>query len=109
VLAVWADLGIDRTALVAHDYGVSVAQELLCRDPGRIESMAWLNGGMFPDLHRPAEFQRHLTELSGDDAEEFITETVYRKALLGVFGRPVSDHTVGEMWVDFSRSRDSIS
>jgi pimeloyl-ACP methyl ester carboxylesterase len=105
VLAVWPDLGIDRSALVAHDYGVSVAQELLCRDPGRIESMAWLNGGMFPDLHRPAEFQRYLTELSGDDAEEFITETVYRKALLGVFGRPVSDHTVGEMWVDFSRSR----
>ena len=105
VQAVWGDLGIDRTALVAHDYGVSVAQELLSRDPGRIESMAWLNGGMFPDLHRPADFQRHLTELSGDDAEEFITETVYRKALLGVFGRPVSDHRIGEMWVDFSRSR----
>jgi pimeloyl-ACP methyl ester carboxylesterase len=105
VQAVWSDLGIDRTALVAHDYGVSVAQELLSRDPDRIESMAWLNGGMFPDLHHPTEFQRHLTELSGDDAEEFITETVYRKALLGVFGRPVSDQRIGEMWVDFSRSR----
>jgi pimeloyl-ACP methyl ester carboxylesterase len=105
VQAVWEDLGIDRTALVAHDYGVSVAQELLSRDAGRIESMAWLNGGMFPDLHRPADFQRHLTELSGDEAEEYITETVYRAALLGVFGRPVSDHRIGEMWVDFSRSR----
>jgi pimeloyl-ACP methyl ester carboxylesterase len=105
VQAVWGDLDIDRTALVAHDYGVSVAQELLSRDPGRIESMAWLNGGMFPDLHHPTEFQRHLTELSGDDAEEYITETVYRKALLGVFGRPVSDSRLGEMWADFSRSR----
>jgi len=105
VQAVWGDLAIDRTALVAHDYGVSVAQELLCRDPGRIESMAWLNGGMFPHLHRPADFQRHLTELSGDEAEEYITETVYRAALLGVFGRPVSDYTLGEMWADFSRSR----
>jgi pimeloyl-ACP methyl ester carboxylesterase len=105
VQAVWGDLGIDRTALVAHDYGVSVAQELLSRDPSRIESMAWLNGGMFPHLHRPADFQRHVTELSGDDAEEYITETVYRKALLGVFGRPVSDRRIGEMWVDFSRSR----
>jgi pimeloyl-ACP methyl ester carboxylesterase len=105
VWAVWGDLGIDRTALVAHDYGVSVAQELLARDPGRIESMAWLNGGMFPDLHRPADFQRHLTELSGEDAEAYITETVYRKALLGVFGRPVADHRLGEMWADFSKSR----
>src|SRR5271163_4047218 len=37
VEAVWEDLGIVRTALVAHDYGVSVAQELLSRDPDRIE------------------------------------------------------------------------
>jgi pimeloyl-ACP methyl ester carboxylesterase len=105
VQAVWADLGIGRTALVAHDYGVSVAQELLARDPGRSESMAWLNGGMFADLHRPAHFQRRLSELSGDDAEEYITETVYRAAILGVLGRPIPDHTLGEMWVDFSRSR----
>jgi pimeloyl-ACP methyl ester carboxylesterase len=104
VEAVWRDLGIDQTALVAHDYGVSVAQELLSRDPGRIESMAWLNGGMFPDLHRPADFQRHLAELDGDAAETYITETLYRKALLGVFGRPVPDHTLGEMWADFSKS-----
>ena len=104
--AVWRDLGIERTALVAHDYGVSVAQELLSRDPGRIESMAWLNGGMFPDLHRPVEFQRRLAELSGDAAETYITESLYRKALLGVFGRPVPDHTLGEMWADFSKSEE---
>jgi pimeloyl-ACP methyl ester carboxylesterase len=60
---------------------------------------------MFPDLHRPADFQRHLAALSGDAAEEYITETRYRKALLGVFGRPVPDQTLGEMWADFSRSR----
>jgi pimeloyl-ACP methyl ester carboxylesterase len=104
VQAIWGDLGIDRTGLVAHDYGVSVAQELLSRDAGRVESMAWLNGAMFPDLHRPADFQRHLAELSGEAAEEFITETVYRKALLGVLGRPVCEDTLDEMWVDFSRS-----
>jgi pimeloyl-ACP methyl ester carboxylesterase len=105
VQAVWGDLGIDRTALVAHDYGVSVAQELLCRDPDRIESMAWLNGGIFPDLHRPTDGQRFLSELSADLAEEVLTETAYRAALSVVSGRPLSDHTVGEMWVDFSRSR----
>jgi pimeloyl-ACP methyl ester carboxylesterase len=67
--------------------------------------MAWLNEGMFPDLHRPTESQRHLSELSGEEAEEYITETGYRAALLGLLGRPVSDHTLGEMWLDFSRSR----
>jgi pimeloyl-ACP methyl ester carboxylesterase len=105
VRALWRDLGIESTALVAHDYGVSVAQELLSHEPERIESMAWLNGGLFPDLHRPVDFQRHLAELSGDAAEEYITETRYRKVLLGVFGRPVPDHTLAAMWADFSRSR----
>jgi pimeloyl-ACP methyl ester carboxylesterase len=105
VQAVWGDLGIDRTALIAHDYGVSVAQELLSRDPGRIESMAWLNGGIFPDLHRPTDSQRLLSELSADVAEDLLSETAYRAAILGVSGRPVSDDTLGEMWVDFSRAR----
>ena len=105
VQAVWGDLGIDRTALIAHDYGVSVAQELLCRDPRRIESMAWLNGGIFPDLHRPTDGQRSLSELSADLAEGFLTETAYRAALSVVSGRALPEHTVSEMWVDFSRSR----
>jgi pimeloyl-ACP methyl ester carboxylesterase len=105
VQAVWQDLGIDRTALVAHDYGVSVAQEILSRDAGRIESMAWLNGGIFPDLHRPTDTQRLLSELGADVAEDILNETAYRAAILVVLGRPVSDRTLGEMWVDFNRSR----
>jgi pimeloyl-ACP methyl ester carboxylesterase len=105
VEAVWQDLGIDRTALVAHDYGVSVAQEILCRDAGRIESMAWLNGGIFPDLHRPTDTQRLLSELNGDVAEDVLGETAYRAAILVVLGRPVSDRTLVDMWADFSRSR----
>jgi pimeloyl-ACP methyl ester carboxylesterase len=105
VQAVWADLSIDRTALVAHDYGDSVAQELLSREPLRIESIAWLNGGIFSDLHRPTDTQRRLSELRADHAEDYLTETAYRKELSGLLGRPVPDHTVGEMWVDFSRSR----
>jgi pimeloyl-ACP methyl ester carboxylesterase len=32
---VWRGLGIGDTALVAHDYGVSVAQEPLARGPAR--------------------------------------------------------------------------
>lgn len=105
VQALWGDLGIDRTALVAHDYGVSVAQEILSREPRRIKSMAWLNGGMFSDLHRPTDFQHRLSELSGEDAEQFITETGYHKALLSVCGRPLPDKIVSDMWADFSRSR----
>lgn len=49
--------------LMAHDYGASVAQELLARHhEGRIEiaSCAFLNAGLFPECHRPLLVQRLL-------------------------------------------------
>lgn len=49
--------------LLAHDYGASVAQELLARHhEGRVEvaSCAFLNAGLFPECHRPLLAQRLL-------------------------------------------------
>lgn len=57
--------GIAAYHVLAHDYGDSVAQELLARDrePGirpRVLSVAFLNGGLFPETHRPVLVQRLL-------------------------------------------------
>jgi pimeloyl-ACP methyl ester carboxylesterase len=49
--------------LLAHDYGDSVAQELLARHhEGRIQvaSCVFLNGGLFPETHRPVLVQKLL-------------------------------------------------
>ncbi|MDC7813240.1 MULTISPECIES: alpha/beta fold hydrolase [Pseudomonas] len=49
--------------LLAHDYGDSVAQELLARHyEARIEiaSCVFLNGGLFPETHRPVLTQKLL-------------------------------------------------
>lgn len=49
--------------VLAHDYGDSVAQELLARDgEGRFDmaSCAFLNGGLFPEAHRPLLVQKLL-------------------------------------------------
>ena len=49
--------------LLAHDYGDSVAQELLARHyEGRFQmaSCVFLNGGLFPETHRPALVQKLL-------------------------------------------------
>lgn len=66
-LAVAAHLGIDRAILVAHDYGVSVAQELLARRPATlaIDGVVFLNGGIEPRLHRPIAIQRFLVSPLG--------------------------------------------
>lgn len=49
--------------LLAHDYGDSVAQELLARHHegrARIASCVFLNGGLFPETHRPVLVQKLL-------------------------------------------------
>ncbi len=65
--ALWALEGVERTDLVAHDYGVSVAQELLARrEEGALAvelgSVWLLNGGLYPELHRPQPMQTALLD-----------------------------------------------
>ena len=62
--ALLADLGIrEPVHVLAHDYGDSVAQELLARHyEGRFHmaSCVFLNGGLFPETHRPVLMQKLL-------------------------------------------------
>lgn len=102
VQAIWTHAGIGSTALVAHDYGVSVAQELLARDSGRITSMAWLNGGLFPDLHRPTSGQKLLRGRFGPVVARLFNEGRFVSALREILGRTVSDEVLHEMWLSMS-------
>src|SRR5690606_37959058 len=62
--ALLAYLGVDQPLhVLAHDYGDSVAQELLARHyESRISlaSCVFLNGGLFPETHRPVLMQKLL-------------------------------------------------
>ncbi|HBX56668.1 alpha/beta fold hydrolase [Pseudomonas sp. UBA2684] len=62
--ALLAHLGVDGPLhVLAHDYGDSVAQELLARHhQGRIQlaSCVFLNGGLFPETHHPVLVQKLL-------------------------------------------------
>lgn len=62
--ALLAELGIDEPLhVLAHDYGDSVAQELLARHQDgdiRLASCVFLNGGLFPETHHPVRVQKLL-------------------------------------------------
>jgi pimeloyl-ACP methyl ester carboxylesterase len=67
VEAVWAHEGVGSTVVVAHDYAVSVTQELLARRKEGalavdLEAVHLLNGGLYPDLHRPQPTQTALLD-----------------------------------------------
>ncbi|MEU9037203.1 alpha/beta hydrolase [Streptomyces sp. NPDC048352] len=101
---VWRRCGTGRTALVAHDYGVSVGQELLARDPSRVTRMAWLNGGLYPDLHRPVVTQRLLHGPLGPLVAPLTTRRRFGAALRGVLGRELCDADVRQLWAAASRA-----
>ena len=62
--ALLAHLSVEQPVhLLAHDYGDSVAQELLARhyeSHGQLASCVFLNGGLFPETHRPVLMQKLL-------------------------------------------------
>jgi pimeloyl-ACP methyl ester carboxylesterase len=103
VEAFWASRQIERTALVCHDYGVSVGQELIARDPERIAAVAWLNGGLYADLHRPLPVQRLLHAPAGPALARLATERTFRSAMLQIMGRPPGDPVLHEMWLSVTR------
>ena len=56
-------LDLQKFHVVAHDYGVSVAQELLARQlegegAGLWQSCLLLNGGLFPETHHALFIQK---------------------------------------------------
>lgn len=63
----WTREGVKATIIVAHDYSVTVAQELLARRaegrlPVELVAVHLLNGGLYPDLHRPEPAQVALLD-----------------------------------------------
>jgi pimeloyl-ACP methyl ester carboxylesterase len=108
VEAVWRSHGVTRTAIVAHDYGVSVAQELLARraeDALDVEltQLAFFNGGLFPALHRPVRIQKLLAGAGGAAVARMMTEARYVGALRGVLAQAPPEDELREHWRAFSR------
>ncbi len=91
VEAVWAHEGITSTVLGAHDYAVSVTQELLARRAeGRLDvdlaAVYLLNGGLYPDLHRPQPTQTALLDPEqGPRISSLLTEELFVQALRPTF------------------------
>lgn len=94
-----------ETALVLHDYGVSVGQELLARHgDGRLDvalrAVAFLNGGMLPELHRPLAVQRLLAHpVGGPIASRLVSERTFTRGMRRVFARSPTDTELHEHWI----------
>lgn len=88
--------GITDFHILAHDYGDTVAQELLARYHERsasglseycIRSVCFLNGGLFPETHLARPIQKFLLSPLGFLAVFFMGKSAFKRSFTAVFGQ----------------------
>lgn len=93
--ALLASLGVERCHVLAHDYGDTVAQELLARHDERrrtgtagltIDSLCLLNGGLFPEVHRARLSQKLLASPVGGLFARLTSERAFNRSFAAIFG-----------------------
>jgi pimeloyl-ACP methyl ester carboxylesterase len=108
-----AALGVREAAIVAHDYGTIVVQELLDRArAGRerltLSRVALLNGGIVYAAYRPTRAHKLLTTpVLGALFAASLDAARWRRGIDGVLGngRRLSDAEWDGLWTGMSRNR----
>lgn len=97
--ALLAHEGVSGTyRLLAHDYGVSVAQELLARR-ANIRGVVLLNGGLFPETHRPVLTQKLLASVLGPVIARLSSYRTFERSMRRIWGAtPPSEDELRAMW-----------
>ncbi len=86
------NLGIKKAKVVAHDYAVSVAQELVARQNEKkltfkLESLVLLNGGIIPGAHKPRLIQTLLDGPVGPVLNALSSKFSFKLNFNAVFGK----------------------
>ena len=107
--------GVKHYHILAHDYGNTVTQELMARDLERRESAAnaievnadlqldsvcLLNGGLFPEAHRPLFIQKILLSPLGPLVARLTNKRKFAANLTHIFGpkTPPSAPEIDNLW-----------
>jgi pimeloyl-ACP methyl ester carboxylesterase len=103
--ALVSHLNLHEFHVLAHDYGDTVAQEMLARQnvqqgTGRWLSCLFLNGGLFPETHNALLVQRLLLGRLGFLVRHAFSKASMRKSFDRVFGpdTPTSDEELNAFW-----------
>jgi pimeloyl-ACP methyl ester carboxylesterase len=102
-MALLDDCGVTNAHVLAHDYGDTVAQELLARQrEGRLQlaSMVFLNGGLFPETHRARTIQKLLANpILGPLLARGMSYEKFESTMLSISGRePPTREELSDLW-----------
>lgn len=85
-------MSLERVCLMAHDLGVSVAQEMLARRMAskplaKIDAVVMLNGGIFPEAYRPRLILRILSSPLGSLIGSRMSRPAFGRTIKALFGQ----------------------
>jgi pimeloyl-ACP methyl ester carboxylesterase len=94
---------VTRYRMLAHDMGDSVAQELFARQrgdaPAKIVSACLLNGGILPEVHRPAVMQRLLASPVGPVIARASSYWLFARTMRQIWGKHApAEAELRSMW-----------
>src|SRR5207344_1421320 len=95
--------GLAELDVLAHDYGNTVAQELLARQiegrlPFRIRTIAFLNGGLFPEATYPLALQKLLLGPFGPMFARLSNFRSFVGSMRRICFAPPTDEQLREHW-----------
>lgn len=103
----WQELAkarnLSEVVVLAHDYGDTVAQELLARQhegrlPFRIHSATFLNGGLFPEATFPLLLQKLLLGPVGPLVARVSSYRSFASSLRRICTQPLDEAELREHW-----------
>lgn len=100
--------------VLAHDYGVSVAQELLARQADKknpMLSVSFLNGGLYPEFHKPLMVQKLMLGPLGPLLTHFFTRKKLRASFDKIFGtRKPTEEEMADFWelINYNGGKSAI-
>lgn len=101
--------GLTQVSILAHDYGDTVAQELLARQnegalPFKINKICLLNGGIFPEETYPILMQKLLLSKIGPMIARLSNYRSFKSSMRKICSRPLNNETLEEHWQLLSRA-----
>lgn len=112
-LALWQTLGVRRAHLVAHDYGTSIATELIARrnegvEPVALTSLTLCNGSVHIELAKLRLIQKLLrNRLIGPIVARLSSRRVFRSNMRKLWADPstLSEEEISLMWALLTRDQ----
>jgi len=117
-LQLWQQLGVKKVHLLAHDYGTSIATEIIARNNNHeltieIEKLTLCNGSMHIELSQLRTIQKLLkNKWLGKYVAKLTTYAIFSKNLRNVYfdKTKVSNNELKDMWMqlDYNEGRKVI-